>query len=83
MSCNDATEEQKLEKEVVSWILHQNSAQFKKRDLTYAFKDKCKAKDLSPILNRLIDKHIINIPVKSGNNTLMYNVNPALLSSEK
>lgn len=83
MSCNDATEEQKLEKEVVSWILHQNLAKFKKRDLIYAFKDKCKAKDLSPILNRLIDKHIINIPVKSGNNTLMYNVNPALLSSEK
>lgn len=83
MSSNDASEEQKLEREVVSWILRQNSTQFKKRDLTYAFKDKCKAKDLNPILNRLIDKHIINIPVKYGNNTLMYNVNPALFSSEK
>ena len=83
MSSNDASEEQKLEREVVSWILRQNSTQFKKRDLTYAFKDKCKAKDLNPILNRLIDKHIINIPVKYGNNTLMYNVNPALFPSEK
>lgn len=80
MSLNTASEEQKLERDVISWILNQKVSQFRKSELTTAFKDKCKAKSLETILNTLIDKHIISLPIKYGHKTLMYNVNPALLS---
>lgn len=80
MSLNTASEEQKLERDVISWILNQKVSQFRKSELTTAFKDKCKAKSLETILNTLIDKHIISLPIKYGHKTLMYNINPALLS---